>query len=79
MKIGQKMRCKITGFEGIATSKIEYLNGCIQYCIKPKMDKDGKMPEGEFIDVEQLEVIYKLPVKTERTNTGGDKMDTPNG
>ena len=79
MKLGQKIRCKVTGFEGIATAKCEYLNGCIQFAVKPKMTEDGKMPDAIYIDVEQLEVVNEKPIKTKRTNTGGDKMDTPRG
>ena len=76
--LGKKMRCKITGFEGIATSKVEYLNGCFQYCLKPQVDKDGKILEGEWVDVEQLEIVKSEKVNTERTNVGGgNKADTP--
>ena len=76
--LGKKMKCIVTGFEGIATSKIEFLNGCFQYCLKPPIDEKGKMPDGEWIDVEQLELVRKTPVRTKRTNTGGDnKADMP--
>ena len=78
INLGKKMRCQITGFEGIATSKIEYLNGCFQYCLKPQVDKDGKVLDGEWVDVEQLEIVKEKKVETGRTNVGGDnKADTP--
>jgi len=57
IKLGNLIRDKVTGFEGIATARVEYINGCVQYCIKPKMGKDKKMPEGEYIDLDQLEVV----------------------
>jgi len=79
IELGQKVRCKVTGFEGIATSRIEFLNGCVQYCVKPKINKkDQKMPEGEFIDQQQLEVV-KGSVEIQHAPTGGDMPDTPKG
>lgn len=76
--LGNKVKDTVTGFEGIATSRIEFLNGCIQYCIKPKMGKDGKMPEGEYIDEEQLMDLGK-DVKVVAKDTGGVMPDMPNG
>jgi len=71
IQLGDKVKDRITGFTGIATSKMEFLNGCIQYEVTPKMGKDNVMPEGTFIDIQSLEVI--TPKKTERIkeDTGG--------
>lgn len=69
IKLGQKVRDKVTGFTGIAISKIEFLNGCVQFCVKPKAatPKKGeaqKCPEGQYFDVEQLDVVGKSkPIK----------------
>ena len=57
IELGQKVRDRVTGFEGVATSKVEYLNGCVQYCVKPRVGEDNKMVDGEYVDVQQLEVI----------------------
>ncbi len=76
IKLGQRVRDTITGFEGIATAKVEYLNGCVQFCIKPKITKDGKISEGEYIDVGQLEVI-KGEVKVDPKSIGGEMQDKP--
>lgn len=75
--LGKTVRDKVTGFNGIATSKIEFLNGCIQYCVKPKMGADGKMPEGEYIDVEQLEVVNEKKVDVQSTPSGGPSAKAP--
>ncbi len=75
IKLGNKVRDIVTGFEGIATAKIEYLNGCIQYCVKPKTT-DGKMPEGEYIDHQQLDVING-GIEIDSLNTGGDNNESP--
>lgn len=55
--LGDKVRDKITGFEGLALEKSEYLNGCVQFEVQPKIDKEGKIPDSCHIDEQQLEVI----------------------
>ncbi len=57
-KLGEKLRDRVTGFEGIAVSRTEYLNGCWQYCLVPKAKKDAKeYPVGADLDVENLELV----------------------
>jgi len=81
IKLGQKLRDKVTGLEGIAVAKVEYLNGCIQFCIKPKSKtkNEVKMPEGVYIDEGQLEIVSKgLSTSKKREGPGGVMNDTPN-
>lgn len=74
--LGKKVECLVTGFTGIATSEVKYINGCIQYCVKPKVGKDKVMPEGHYIDVQQLKVIGD-GVELIPTPTGGPQADCP--
>lgn len=59
--LGQRVRDNVTGFEGIAIGRVEYINGCHQYLVKPKcVTKEGeamKQPEGWYIDDESLELV----------------------
>jgi len=74
IKLGDVVRDKITGFKGIAIAKCEYLYGCAQFCIKPqKLSKEGSMLEGQYIDIEQLEIIDKEENKIgfKKEPTGG--------
>jgi hypothetical protein len=69
--LGSKVRDTITGFEGIATARAEYLSGCVRILVQPYgLTKDGKMFEGEWIDQGLLEAV-----KAEKENatdvTGG--------
>ena len=74
--LGQKVKDKVTGFTGIAISRVEYLNGCVQFCIKPEMVKKGEMPEGQYIDDMQLEVVGRgLSIPSEPD--GGPMSDMP--
>jgi hypothetical protein len=77
IQLGSKVRCQITGFKGIVISKLEYLNGCIQYGVKPPMGKkDLKMPECEYIDSQQLTVVGPgITLATD--DTGGPSTDAP--
>ena len=50
-----------TGFKGTATSKMEFLNGCIQIEVVPRVGKDNKMIESIFIDIQSLKVVKKGP------------------
>jgi len=77
-KLGDKVRDKISGLEGIITSKIEFLNGCIQYGIQPPVSKDGDMREVEYIDEEQLEKIGEKTDTIERKDVGGGIRTYPN-
>jgi len=62
---------RITGFTGIVCGKCEYLNGCVQYLVKPKMKKgETSQPEGKWIDEQYLTVKGKK-VKGKAT-AGGD-------
>lgn len=75
IKLGSKVRDIITGFEGIATARVEYLNGCIQYCITPKSN-DGKYPDHQYIDHQQIEVVDD-GVDISSNGTGGVMSNTP--
>lgn len=57
MKLGDTLRDKITTFEGVATSKHEYLNGCVRFSLTPTKLHDGKPIESQTFDVEQLEIV----------------------
>ena len=76
IKLGNKLRCAITGFTGIATAKIEYINGCVQFLVKPRLDKEGKSVEGQYLDWQQLEVI-EGGIEIKGAQTGGPSSSAP--
>ena len=71
IKLGSKVRDKVSGFIGVAIARTEYLNGCIQYSVQPKVGKDNKVPEEIGVDAGSLEVIQLKKVKTKKKDTGG--------
>lgn len=74
--LGNKVKDIVTGFEGIAVTRVEYLNGCVQYCVKGKISKDGKVPEGEYIDQQQL-IVTGSGISVKQKDTGGVMPDAP--
>ena len=79
IKLGQKVRDKVTGLTGIVIAKVEYMNGCVQFCIKPKIKaNENKIPEGEYIDEGQLEIVGKgIKISQKIEESGGIMPDTP--
>jgi len=71
IKLGDKVRDKITGFIGIAVARTKFLNGCIQYNVIPKCVTKDKLPEEMGIDIDNLEVITKKKKPTKKKSTGG--------
>lgn len=72
IKLGDKVRCKHTGFVGIAVAKSEFINGCIQYMVAPKVGKDNKILEDIGIDSQSLELVKpKKKPKKKKERRGG--------
>jgi len=59
--LGDKVRDKITGFTGIVTCRIEYLNGCLRVGVQPqemeKKDGSAKYPDNIWFDQQQCELV----------------------
>ncbi len=76
IKLGSKVKDKVTGFVGIVTSRTEYLNGCVRCSVTPKVKKDNKIIEAEWVDEMQLEVVFG-GLDANNEETGGDMPDPP--
>lgn len=71
VKLGDKVRDAVTGFEGIAVAKTEWLNGCMRVTVQPPIDKDGKVPDSYTFDEPQLLRVEAEVVPTGSRETGG--------
>ena len=71
IELGDKVKCKITGFVGIAVAKTEFLNGCIQYGVAAKVSKDNKIPKEIGIDSQSLELVKQKRKKVKKNDSGG--------
>jgi len=57
--LGDIVEDTYTGFIGIATTSMTFINDCVQFEVVPKVDKDNKPQEGVFIDVQSLKLVKK--------------------
>lgn len=57
IRLGDLVKDRVTGFEGVAICRSEWLNRCVRITIQPRNLKDGKVIDGDCFDIEQLEVI----------------------
>lgn len=77
--LGKKVKDKITGFEGIATSKHIYLTGCNQFGVQPQVDEKGKVPDKGYFDEGRLEVTGEgvKPKDVKVDDSGCDNREHP--
>ena len=77
---GQKVREKITGFEGIITGTCFYLTGCNQYLVTAKVADMSKEPVAMWYDEGRLELMTdEVVVKSEEVigkDNGPDRVPT---
>ena len=58
IKLGSRVKDKISGFTGIATARTEYIYGCARVVVdSEETDNDGKVKDGKYFDEQQLEVV----------------------
>ena len=70
VELGSTVKDKISGVVGVAVSRTEYLNGCVQYAVMPKVKKGATEMPSWNIDEECLEVIGKK-IRIKKKPVGG--------
>jgi hypothetical protein len=63
VKLGDRVRDKITGFQGIVIGVTDWLYQCRRPIVQPEEVKDGKMPDSQSFDEDQLEVLATGVIK----------------
>lgn len=59
MKLGDKVRSKVSGLTGIAVGHAVWLYGCERVLIQPPVDKDGKDVDCVWVDMGEAEVVER--------------------
>lgn len=79
IQLGKEGKDKITGFSGIIVARVEYLYGCNQYGIAPKVGEDGTVKDTTFFDEGRIEVTGPgiLPEEVQTDVKGGINRDAP--
>ncbi len=68
-ELGEVLKDKITGFEGVAMARSEYFTDCIHYGLCSTSLKDGKPMEWEYFDETRLvHVLGKEKMEKEPRN-----------
>lgn len=79
-RLGKVAKDKITGFKGIVTGKAEYLTGCTQLCLTPKVGESGGIIPSEWIDESRLEISGTGGIEASEVTgkeNGGPNRDVP--
>ena len=56
-KLGDRVRDRVTGFEGVITVASKHLFGCTQFAVKSPEVKDGKPIDAQWFDEGGLEIV----------------------
>lgn len=82
IELGTPVRDVVTGFKGIAITRLQHLTMCDQYGVSPQATKEGKIEDTMYFDESRLVVTGK-PVKLTKTkeqvqeDPGGSSRDVP--
>lgn len=57
MKLGDKVKDTVTGFEGMATGYVQNLTGADQVRLTPEVAIDGTIRAEQWFDVERIVVL----------------------
>ena len=71
IELGDKVKCKWSGFTGVVVGMHYYINGCNQYTILPKCKDKNEPAKEEAIDEQNLEIVEKNKKPIEKEEVGG--------
>lgn len=80
VKLGSKVRDTITGFEGIAMGRTQYIYGCNQIMVTPdRLGEGGKRLEPEWFDEQRIETLEEreILISSESEATAGGPQPVP--
>ena len=76
VKLGQMVRDKISGFEGVVTGHTRYLNGCVRVEVSGIALSQGR-PVSDWVDETQLELLADGVAGVASVETGGPRSGPP--
>jgi len=82
--LGRHVRDIVSGFKGVATSRVRYINGCVQYGVQAKAGDNGKLPDIVYVDEGRLRPYGKpielpSPAALDTFSESDDHRDRPGG
>lgn len=74
IELGDLVKDTVTGFQGVAIGRTEWLHGCERIIVQPKVGKDGKLGENGQFDEPQLDVVKAKVSAKGNPKKGGFSM-----
>ena len=68
---------KVTGFKGTIVGCLEYMSGCSQLFLVPRVGDDGKMIDGQWFDLQRVEFSGEKLVLDNGPTPGFDPSARP--
>lgn len=63
VQLGDKVKDRISGLQGIVVVVSDSLHGCRQIAVRPQELKDGKPVEASWFDIDQVELVEAGVIK----------------
>ena len=73
IQLGDEVKEIVTGFTGIAVTRLSWLSGCDMIRIQPPKNKKDELPEARDFDEPLLSIIKKQKVKIKKEEDGKKK------
>lgn len=77
VNIGDRVRNRVTGFEGVVTGRTEYITGCARLIVQPQGMKDGKSYDSEYVDEPMADLLQAGALSPVPTQNGGPSLYEP--
>lgn len=74
---GCEFEDRITGFKGICTGRAEYISGCTQLLITPKLKEPGESTKAEWFDEQRLKQVGGKRITLDNGSTPGHDRAAP--
>jgi len=71
--LGDKVKDRITGFDGIVVCRAEWLNGCVRFTVQPTKLKDGRAIDTDCFDENQLVLLKAGAYQDSAAPSGGPR------
>lgn len=75
--LGTRVRDRITGFSGVITGFVQYISGCNQALVSAPVDKDGKIMDANWFDIQRLERTDESVIVLDNGQTPGCDAPAP--
>lgn len=77
IELGKTYKDKITGFQGACTGFVQYITGCNQALLVPKVDDNGAARDGCWFDEQRLETVDAERIVLDNGSTPGCDIAAP--